>query len=689
MKRVPLYEVEKLLQRSSVQESHIDNSYLFEGYPEAKEYIQMAIVRALLYGGLLRYMVERGRLVMGDIGMLLGIGDFEEISFDKKREALIKVYQKLKNRKYRPPYILERNVQNIAKLIGLSPLEQDVLILLALFSENEILETFGRSVELNFNHTLRIIAVMVGCSYGEIKQLFLPSSKLLQSGIIKLSSYKTNGFLDFFDFGIGVTKLFMEHSDVMEIFKEQFLRLPKTKLQRSDYDYMDDIVTMISKLLKSRLAQRRGAHILLYGKAGYGKSEFVKLLAKELHKPIYEISYLCEDGRAIDGEKRLEALYLSTLVLSKESFILFDEFDDIDDRDIFNQRLSRKAWLNRFLERRSHIIFWVANSIDFLDEAMIRRFDLVFEMPDIPKKKRIDIAKRYLPKLDNDVIEFLAAQKSISVGVLAMLGESIQDSGLQDRELIVRVVNEKLKAQGYKPVEMVKEQEDISYRVEYINAEYDLFALAKFLKQYQKGRLCFYGAPGTGKSAYAKYLARYLKKELIVKRASDLLSMWVGKTEANIQAAFEEARREDALLLIDEADSFLADRTAARQSWEVTQVNEMLTQIERFDGIFIATTNFLDYLDSAALRRFDLKISFKPLLSSQLVTIFEQKCRELGFVVNSKLRRRLEQMDGVTLGDVSAVVRGSRLAPLKSADDFFHRLVQEVDMRQKERIVGF
>lgn len=83
--------------------------------------------------------------------------------------------------------------------------------------------------------------------------------------------------------------------------------------------------------------------------------------------------------------------------------------------------------------------------------------------------------------------------------------------------------------------------------------------------------------------------------------------MWVGGTEQNIANAFREAAREKAVLLIDDVDGFLLDRRTASHSWEITGVNEMLTQMETFDGVFIASTNLVDNLDQATLRRFDLK----------------------------------------------------------------------------------
>lgn len=90
------------------------------------------------------------------------------------------------------------------------------------------------------------------------------------------------------------------------------------------------------------------------------------------------------------------------------------------------------------------------------------------------------------------------------------------------------------------------------------------------------------------------------------KRASDLLSPLVGQAEKNIAAAFREAASAGAVLMVDEVDSFLQDRAKAQRPWEVTQVNEFLTQMEQFEGIFIASTNLMDGLDAAAMRRFGI-----------------------------------------------------------------------------------
>ncbi len=106
------------------------------------------------------------------------------------------------------------------------------------------------------------------------------------------------------------------------------------------------------------------------------------------------------------------------------------------------------------------------------------------------------------------------------------------------------------------------------------------------------------------------------------KRASDLMSMWVGETEKKIAAAFAEARDTGAFLVFDEADSLLADRRFAHRSWEISQVNEMLTWMESHPFPFACTTNFGEHLDAATLRRFVFKVTLNYLSPTQAVTAF-------------------------------------------------------------------
>jgi SpoVK/Ycf46/Vps4 family AAA+-type ATPase len=118
------------------------------------------------------------------------------------------------------------------------------------------------------------------------------------------------------------------------------------------------------------------------------------------------------------------------------------------------------------------------------------------------------------------------------------------------------------------------------------------------------------------------HLADKSGRELLVKSASDLLGCFVGETEKAMAAAFAEAEEAEAVLLIDEADSFLSDRSGARHQWEVSMINEMLRQMESNRARFIATTNRMDILDPATARRFSLAVEFFPMESTQARAMF-------------------------------------------------------------------
>jgi transitional endoplasmic reticulum ATPase len=128
-----------------------------------------------------------------------------------------------------------------------------------------------------------------------------------------------------------------------------------------------------------------------------------------------------------------------------------------------------------------------------------------------------------------------------------------------------------------------KEASPIRFDPALSSADVDLAQLADQVARSPARALsfCLSGPPGTGKSAYARHLAERIDYDVLERRFSDLSSMWLGESEKAIALAFEEAADLRAFLIFDEADSLLRDRFAAHHSWEVTQVNEMLTQMER------------------------------------------------------------------------------------------------------------
>jgi SpoVK/Ycf46/Vps4 family AAA+-type ATPase len=128
--------------------------------------------------------------------------------------------------------------------------------------------------------------------------------------------------------------------------------------------------------------------------------------------------------------------------------------------------------------------------------------------------------------------------------------------------------------------------------------------------------------------------------------------MYVGGTEHNIKAAFAQAEAEHAILFLDEIDGLVQSRERANRSWEVTQVNELLYQMENFNGIMIGATNFVQNLDPAIMRRFTFKLGFDYLDNYGKLSFFSRMFHTRLTIAE---RRRLEAIENLTPGDFRTV----------------------------------
>jgi len=244
---------------------------------------------------------------------------------------------------------------------------------------------------------------------------------------------------------------------------------------------------------------------------------------------------------------------------------------------------------------------------------------------------------------------------------------------------VQRLINNTLLAQGHRPIRTNHSSAlPEFYDPTLLQADTDLFSLCEGLKQHDSARLCLLGPPGTGKTAFGRWLARQLDRPLLIKRASDLISMWVGESERNLAHAFAMAEREQAILQLDEVDTFLQDRRNARASWEVTLVNEMLTQMEQFGGLLIASTNCDDHLDQASLRRFDLKIRFDYLPWAKSRALLTLACKTLHLEAPTEVQAQ-HYLKGLRLtpGNFATVLQQNRFRPIAHIEDLLTAVATE------------
>ena len=495
--------------------------------------------------------------------------------------------------------------------------------------------------------------------------------------------------------------------DIQEDIISCFAEFQKSEtLSLEDFQHIQKDAAILVEYLSSALKEgKKGVNILICGQAGTGKTEFARALAKHINARMCSIAYENRDSEALDEKNRLTAFKATQKFFStnRDMIILFDESENIlKSKTSFLSSFmgsggdfdkGNKGFINKTLEENAIPAIWVMNSTDHIHEAHLRRFMYILPFPLPTKQIRLKIIKRYFDdkNLSENFINRLADSEQITPAQLEQLSEFANTlRHLEKKELeecCLRQLNQSSKILGYKNIQSIEPATVYSFK--YLNIDEDVDKLIEGLKNAKKATLCFYGEPGTGKSELAKQIAKTLNKPFINKKASDLLSPYVGMTEKYIAQMFDEAEEKDGILCLDEADSFLRDRQNSTRSWEVTQVNELLTQMESFQGLFICTTNLEEILDKASLRRFDFKIRFKSLSEDMRVDLFMAEINRMGVhsaEMPTQIKLALSKMDSLTPGDFAAVSRKFKvLSKIPSQAELLKALEEELRMKDNNK----
>ncbi len=206
-----------------------------------------------------------------------------------------------------------------------------------------------------------------------------------------------------------------------------------------------------------------------------------------------------------------------------------------------------------------------------------------------------------------------------------------------------------------------------------------------------EAKIIFYGAPGTGKTLTAYSIANELNKPVLCLDSSKILSMYVGESEKNVRRMFDEyysiceKLKNKPVLLLNEADQFLSARTSALSSADKMHnqmQNIFLEQLEKFDGLLIATTNLLETIDSAFSRRFDYKICFEKPSLKERVKLWKLKLPknaeyEENFDINALSRYELTGAQIEVVIKNTALKVAMRKKPIFKTQDFIEEIKKE------------
>ncbi|MDE0192670.1 MAG: AAA family ATPase [Gammaproteobacteria bacterium] len=530
-----------------------------------------------------------------------------------------------------------RRLAELGDLVGLSPDDLAILeVVLRCETDpviQDLIDASTRWAGLNLRNSS--VATVLGVSAASVRLRFSAAAPLRRLGLIEVDTGQD----------VQCTKrlhrLTAEADDDADVRELLLGGTHESDLEWSDFDHLGQDRDHVESLLRGAL--ERGAHgvnVLVHGEAGTGKTEFCRVLAARLGVQLFSAGEANEDGNEPTRRERMAELRLAQTLLGEDrsAVLLFDEMEDLLSPHEYGAFFRRgpfrggdgsasKVFMNRLLEESSTPTLWTTNTAHGFDPAHLRRMTFAVEMRQPPPRIRARIWRRQLARHGIDATQeeaaALAREFDASPGVAAG-ATAAADLAAGDFDTVRRGVRSLSRVLGY---ERPLTKPLVRFDTKLIEADVDVEDLATRLTSTGERHfsICLQGPPGTGKSAYVRHLAERLDLEVLHKRASDLLGMWVGSTERNIARAFAEARDDTAFLVFDEADSLLADRREAVRGWEVSQVNEMLTWMESHPLPFACTTNFADRLDSAALRRFVFKVRLgylKPEAAALAFRIF-------------------------------------------------------------------
>jgi AAA+ superfamily predicted ATPase len=599
---------------------------------------------------------------------------------------------------------LERNAlacngEILGNALELTDAENAIFILIALAKGDSAFWQLCSSVmSTRLLHIDELIARCTGICSDEVEQA-LTGGALGVAGLVDGNPYRMDEFHYYIPFEI--MRALRVPEQTLAAIEHALLGRPSTSdLVWSDFDFVAAERDFAARLLKNAVAARQsGINILIYGPPGTGKTELAKIIAREAGCEIYAVGETDDRSDEPTRYDRLTALRLNDRLLHRRggACLLFDEMEDIlqsGDASFVGGRRIRsagsKVYFNRLLERNAVPVIWITNSIEEFDRAFLRRMSFAVEMKTPPRHVR---ATQWAHMADE-------AGLRISIEAANTLAETHQVPPSLARSAIAATRTAEAQAEkiDFVITGLSKAATGVGARAprsrhcapdgNLFNADYDLSALEQALGALEGARdvsFCFYGPPGTGKSIYARRLAELMRFDACERRGSDFLSKWVGETEARIARTFEDAVGDGKFLIIDEVESLLWNRTGAAHSWESSMVNEFLTAIECHPLPIACTTNHLEQIDPAVLRRFSFKIKFDSLRPDQALLAFER-------FFDMAAPNSLVELPGLTLGDFATVQKQIRVLGASQRTPERASALLEAEMQaklQNARKIGF
>lgn len=556
----------------------------------------------------------------------------------------------------------------VGEIFGLDHVEIAILAVFVRWGKIDAWREIVRASPFRCGHlTPGVVACLSGTPKGLTEQKLMPGSRLL---LCRLVNDDNDGEFNLSPLLIRLTRIEAESRD--DMMRWLMPDPESSNLAWEEFAHIGPLRDIALDLLSSP----EPVSILLYGEPGGGKTEFARTVAQRAGRGATFVGLSDDEGGEPSRGERLDhAIMLRTLCRSrKDRLLVIDEADDV--LTMSERRGSSKQWINRFVETPEVSTIWIVNDRLCLDPSVLRRMTLAVHLGRPSRAVRERVVKTAadrasLPLSSADVRELASIKATPAVITSGLRAARLVDGGMLEAKMATQSL---MRAMGQSCSPEVAG--DTHYDPELSSADIDIARLAERLRGSQDRRwsLLLAGPSGTGKTAFARHLAQLMGIDIEERRCSDLISPYVGVTEQNIAEAFATASERAAMLLIDEIDSFLYRREAGQRSWEVSQVNEMLVQLEHLRTPFVATTNLADNLDPATQRRFTIRATFNAMTPAQASQLFKAR-----FGIDWPLEWPIHH--GQTPGDFAVVAHRANLLAERDPAVLVRWLRDEIEAR--------
>lgn len=543
---------------------------------------------------------------------------------------------------------MEERFDEICRVLKLDDIERDILIYSAVRMMT-CFDDFPSNCTNGRNERAMYYAMAIDCPCSAVTKALSQNGRLMKYEVVDsdIDICRSSTIRRFIESGDGnmLEGEFYKKTSVVDALPMDY------------YGKLADEHGGIIKDMISSAGVGHGVNILLYGAPGTGKTSFAKTLAKELGRELFEIRQGDRDGESNSPASRMSGICIcNEQVPIDKSIILVDEADQLLRTSIdflaalfggMSGASSEKGVINSILDETKVPTIWISNApAEALDDSVRRRFDYSIRFEKLGPRQRKAIWRNSVEKLHMENLvplelsDTLAQKYTTNAGGIAMVLENVKRMRPRKDKvasLIDRLMKPHCELMGAIQTDnKLLPSKDYSLAGLNIKGDVGLDRIVEAVRRFRSEKddgsdpdrprmnLLLWGPPGTGKTEFVKHLGNTLDTKVSVKMGSDLLSCYVGMTEHNIKNAFAEAEADDSILFLDEIDGLVQDRAGAEKSWEVSQVNELLHQMENFKGVMVGATNFMDNLDAAIMRRFTFKLQFDYLDAEGKRLFFER-----------------------------------------------------------------